>query len=102
MAREGDTHIHNYGDQYHGGQRVVSKGSHANITYNENALDVKIAALIEELRKHNVAGKEELVQQLQDDEVKQDKAKLSAVAGKVIQTAAGIGSIVSAAAALLS
>jgi hypothetical protein len=65
-------------------------------------VEKKLEIIIKELQQHDVPGKEELIKELQDGEVKKDKSRLRKVLGTVLTRASEIASLGSAVASLLS
>ncbi|MDQ1353372.1 MAG: internalin, partial [Acidobacteriota bacterium] len=79
------------------------KGDGASVTiHNTIEVEKKLEIIIKELREHDVPGKEELIKELQDGEVKKDKSRLRKVLGTVLTRAAEIASLGSAVTSLLS
>ncbi len=68
---------------------------------NITKVEQKLELIIDQLKKSDVEGKEELIDQLRDEELKTDKKKLRTVLGKVLSRAAEIGTIGSIIASLL-
>jgi len=79
------------------------KGDGASVTiHNTIEVEKKLEIIIKELQEHDVPGKEELIKELQDGEVKKDKSRLRKVLGTVLTRAAEIASLGSAVTSLLS
>jgi len=77
------------------------KGDHSTFTLNFSRVEQKLELIIEQLEEHRVPGREELIEQLRDDEVKKDENRLRGVLGKVLTRAAEIGTIGTIIASLL-
>ncbi len=79
------------------------KGDGSSVTiHNTIEVEKRLEIIIKELQEHDVPGKEELIKQLQDKDVKKDKSRLRGVLGKVLTRAAEIASLGSAVTSLLS
>lgn len=79
------------------------KGDGASVTiHNTIEVEKKLEIIIKELQEHDVPGKEALIKELQDGEVKKDKSRLRKVLGTVLTRAAEIASLGSAVTSLLS
>ncbi|HLP62604.1 MAG TPA: COR domain-containing protein [Candidatus Deferrimicrobium sp.] len=81
---------------------INMKGNGSTFTVNITEMNQKLELIIRELEEHQVPGREELIRQLRDEEVKKDKKQLRGVLGKVLTRAVEVGSIVSTIASLLA
>ena len=80
---------------------INMKGDHSTFNLNISQVEQNLELIIGQLEEHRVEGREELIEQLRDDEVKKDKNRLRGVLGKVLTRGAEIGTIGTSIASLL-
>ncbi len=80
---------------------INMKGDNSTFNFTISQVEQKLELIVAQLEEHGVEGREELIEQLRDDEVKKDKNRLRGVLGKVLTRAAEIGTIGTIIASLL-
>jgi hypothetical protein len=73
---------------------IETKGNHSSVAISQTTiLEKKLEIIIKQLEDSDLPGREELIDQLRDKELKKNKSKLFRVLGEILSKAAEIGTI---------